>query len=219
MDVVFVGSYFPLDFSILDTAFKKQFYEYILSHSSETFEEALLKLGTDPSQLIDTLNTLKPIFHLIRNYYRKKIVNIITASGIRLHVFGSTWSAFGEKENLCIHPDISVEESLEVFSRAKISLNIMSWHKDGFTERMANAMLNKALCLTEDSPYIRENLSDCIATYRLDALEELPALINSYLNDDELLSKTVSTAFIKASKNYTWTVLANRLIEIKKDND
>lgn len=61
-------------------------------------------------------------------YYRNEVIEVLLESGIALHVFGDTW-----KESP------------------------MFWHKDGFTERIANAMLQKSVAVTDRTTYLEEN--------------------------------------------------------------
>ena len=42
----------------------------------------------------------------------------------------------------------------------KVGLNIMTWHKYGMTERIANICLSGAVCLTDSSEYLRNNFNN-----------------------------------------------------------
>ena len=61
----------------------------------------------------------------------------------------------------------------------------MTWHKDAITERILNAMLQKAAVLTERNPYMEEHFSDGkdVLLYDLDQLSALPELVRSALSD------------------------------------
>ena len=53
-----------------------------------------------------------------------------------------------------------------IWQQSKLSLNIMSWHKAGFTERMANIMLAGAVLVTDDTRYLEgryENGKDLVS--------------------------------------------------------
>lgn len=82
---------------------------------------------------------MKPVIQTIMYYYREKVVEILLKSGLKLHVYGDSWknSPFYAHSGLCIHPEVNAEQGIEVLQNSKISLNVMAWHKDGFTERIA----------------------------------------------------------------------------------
>ena len=72
---------------------------------------------------------------------------------------------------------------LQQISRAKISLNVMPWFKDGAHDRVFNSMLNGAVCLSDGSRYLDECLKDGedYVKYDLADLAELPGKIRRIL--------------------------------------
>ena len=89
-------------------------------------------------------------------YIREKIIKTLIESGIKVDVFGDSWkkSPYADNKNLIIHDDIDFEKGLDIMAQSRISLNVMSWHKGGMTERIANAMLNYSVCVTDETSYI-----------------------------------------------------------------
>lgn len=71
--------------------------------------------------------------------------------------------------------------------KSLISFNVMAWHKDGFTERIANSMLQRSVVLTDESTYLegagRDNLQ-----------------------------MIAENAYRKAKENYTWEQSAKKLL-------
>lgn len=43
---------------------------------------------------------------------------------------------------------------------AKVSLNVMPWFKDGAHDRVFNSILNGAVCVTDPSRYLEEELHE-----------------------------------------------------------
>ena len=95
-------------------------------------------------------------------YYREKTVRVLAEAGIRIDVWGDSWkqSILSAFPQVTIHGDVNWQESLEILEKSKISLNVMAWHKAGFTERMANSMLAGAVLLTDETFYHRDEFSD-----------------------------------------------------------
>ncbi len=226
LDVVFIGTYNKPDYGHMDEEFKQAFFNYMISKPKLTFEEGLAGILAGNQLLNDTdkcrqlLNMLANVCRTVINFYREKIVEIILAAGIKLHVYGDSWNRFegAGKENLIIHPAITPEESMEVMSRAKISLNVMTWHKAGMTERIANSMLAGAVCLSDETVYLRENFSeDEIVLFELEHLEKLPEKIVGILEDDDLRRKIAENAYRKAMEEHTWRRRAEELLELAKE--
>lgn len=225
-DVVFIGTYNKPDYGHIDDDFKQVFFNYMVSNPKLTFEEGLENILVGNSLLADIdkcrqlLNMLANVCRTVINFYREKVVEIILAAGIKLHVYGDSWKNFAGqgKENLIIHPVISPEESMEVMSQAKISLNVMTWHKAGMTERIANSMLAGAVCLSDETVYLRENFSeDEIVLFELNHLGELPEKIMRIIEDDDLRRKIAGNAYEKAHANHTWRNRAETLLELAED--
>ncbi len=112
-------------------------------------------------------------------------------SGITLHVFGDSWKQCPmiDCPQMVWHPAAIGKAALEVYARAKISLNVMTWHKDGFTERIANSMLQGAVAVTDRTTYLEEN----------------------FVDEEELL--IFHLGYEKALRQHTWHDRADKLLE------
>lgn len=160
-------------------------------HPEETaekaLEESLRKDGIvlSDEEFLEVLDGVKPMIYCIMSYYREKAVKVILEAGITLEVFGDSWkkSPFGDSPYLRIHEAVDMRESLEVMEKSLISFNVMAWHKDGFTERIANSMLQHSVVLTDESTYLKEQFTDGkdILMYRLNELYKIPELLADYL--------------------------------------
>ncbi|MDE6926646.1 MAG: glycosyltransferase, partial [Acetatifactor sp.] len=234
-DIVFVGTYFEDSGNTLE-GFQREFYDYMLSHPSETFEEGLSGLlkrksaegqrireedgESDKERFIELSRSLKPACRAVIGYYRNAVISTILEAGFELHVYGDSWNDYegAGREHLKIHPHATVEESLKELGKSKIGLNIMSWHKAGMTERVANIMLSGAVCLTEETVYLRENMQigEEIITFGLDRLEELPDKIQTLLENPDLRERIAGNAYRDAMDKYTWPRRAEELIMLSE---
>ena len=135
-----------------------------------------------------------------------------------LEVFGDSWkkSPFGDSPYLRIHEAVDMRESLEVMEKSLISFNVMAWHKDGFTERIANSMLQHSVVLTDESTYLKEQFTDGkdILMYRLNELYKIQELLADYLEGAgrDNLQMIAENAYRKAKENYTWEQSAKKLL-------
>ncbi|MCR5338104.1 MAG: glycosyltransferase [Lachnospiraceae bacterium] len=146
-------------------------------------------------------------------------------------------------KNLIIHPQVSPVEAVDVLRRAKLSLNIMSWHKAGMTERIINSMLCGAVCVTDETQYLKEHFSEeemllfqlCplkdgavpASGERTDAtdppqntgntgdmsIKDLADRIGALLADDEKRISMVKAAYVYAAENETWERRVEQLLK------
>lgn len=193
-------------------------------HPEETaekaLEESLRKDGIvlSDEEFLEVLDGVKPMIYCIMSYYREKAVKVILEAGITLEVFGDSWkkSPFGDSPYLRIHEAVDMRESLEVMGKSLISFNVMAWHKDGFTERIANSMLQHSVVLTDESTYLKEQFTDGkdILMYRLNELYKIQELLADYLEGAgrDNLQMIAENAYRKAKENYTWEQSAKKLL-------
>ena len=177
-------------------------------------EERNLELNEE--QFFELFYELRRVIYCIAHYYRHKVVKTILDAGIELHVFGSSWknSTLAKCENLICHEDVTIEESMEVWCKSKLSLNVMSWHKDGFTERIANIMLSGAVLVTDETECIKAEYGKNVLTFRLDELEKLTEQVKSVLKDDTRRQVITEVARSCTEANHTWDKRAEQFVEM-----
>lgn len=191
--------------------------------AEQAFEKALLQYeasfaGEDKTEIF---YRMRKVIYLVMDYHRYQILKTILDSGIKLDVFGDFWkdSLVGDHPNLICHPSVSVEESLAIFAQSKLSLNVMSWHKDGYTERIANIMLGKAVLVTDETTYLTEHYQNQkeLLMFSLDRLEELPKQIKQILGDESLQKQIAEAGYQKTKEQHTWEKRAEELIDFLQE--
>lgn len=171
-------------------------------------------------EFMDLLYDFRRVIYCVMHYYRKQILCEILKSGIRLDVFGNSWlnSPLCQYNNLVCHADVTVQESLEVWRKSKMSLNIMSWHKGGFTERMANIMLSGAVLVTDETTYLEGRYSDSdIISFSLKNRKDLCLRIKKILNNDEIRHTMAEDAKKKTLERHTWNKRAEEFQKILEE--
>lgn len=222
-DVVFIGTYLPPADRQEWTGEQQAYYDYMMTHRSLTFEDGLCDFsGTDAETMgkqkfVDKLHEMEPVCRDVINRNRQDVMETILRSGIPVHVYGDSWRAFpkGLQKYLIIHREISVEESLRILGHTKVALNIMSWHKAGMTERVANILLSGAVCISDETTYLREHFVDCreLVLYSLSDLKQLPDMIKYLLRNEAERRKIATAGYLRALKEHTWK---NRIDDIMK---
>lgn len=225
-DVVFIGSYRNQWDVDAFTEEERKFFEYMKAHPDVNFEEGYRQYLKEFKAAVcrdnDTvrigLESVKNACRAVTAYYRDAVIKTLTGAGIEVHVYGDTWQNFHTEREECLirHPEVSVEESLEVLGHAKIGLNIMTWHKAGMTERIANIMLSGAVCLSDESRYLREHYSDGeeLLLFRLSELSALPEKVLKLLRDEDLRRKVAEKAYERAKNEHTWRKRAEEFLAL-----
>ncbi len=169
-------------------------------------------------EFLEMLFDLRYVFFGVMYYYREKVIRTLLDGGIEIHVYGNSWntSPFAKCEKLIINAQLSGDEVLEVMAHSRISLNIMAWHKDGFTERIANSMLNGSVVVSDTSTQLNElftNGEDLIL-FDLNALEALTYTIRNLLTSKDDLSRIGLNGYETAFQNHLWDNRAKQLLDI-----
>jgi len=190
----------------------------MLANSKLTQEEALSQHINDLNGNISNedfaklMNRHFLVDTYINAYHRDRIIQTLLANNIDIDVYGSGWDKFDSvsKEHLHIHTPLSFSVALHIMSNARIVLNVMPGFKAGCHDRIFSSMLNKAVSLSDSSNYIdnifinNDGPDKNIALYSLDALDELPFIVNKLLHNQERSSQIAQNGYDLVSKNYTW---------------
>lgn len=205
-----------------------KFLLYMRKNPNETSENALqivlenANITLTQEDFLKTMYEMRTMIYCVKSYYRDRILRKILEAGIRLDVFGDSWEncPLVSYPNLICHPNVTIEESLEVWQKSKLSLNIMSWHKAGFTERMAGIMLADAVLVTDNTRYLKGRYSnDDMVIFDLEHLEDLPEKIFTVLNDEEKRTKVAKNGREITVREHTWEKRALQLVEILEKSE
>jgi len=156
----------------------------------------------------------------ISAYHRDLIIKTLLKNNIDINVYGFGWDKFNcpGKEHLHIHKSVSFAVALHIMSNAKIVLNVMPGFKSGCHDRIFSSMQNKAVSLSDSSSFMdhifenRDIPQKNIALYSVDALDELPYIVNELLNNPERASQIAQCGYSLVSKNYTWEDQINKFL-------
>ena len=182
------------------------------------FDKVIKERGLvmDEDTYLVKLHRVRKVLYAASYYFREKAVKAILESGLRLTVFGESFknSPFVNYKNLNICEEVPAERSLEVYGDSKISLNFMTWHKAGLTERMANIMLAGAVLITDFTEGFSEGAGEDFVDFKLSAIDSLPEKIKELLKDESLLNKIALNGRKRALSSMTWDKRAEELLEL-----
>lgn len=230
-DITFIGSYRDYRERLAAIYTYDRPYRFLTAHfirrmrlhPNETAEQSLQNVLNDYDIKLRDADFLNLFFDLrqacfcIMLYYREKIIRTLLNAGIEIHVYSESWknAPFAAHPCLHCHPALNIGDSLRIMRQSKLSLNIMSWHKDGLTERILNGMLCKSVVLSDRSAILREDFIDSedIILFDLQQIDLLPSRIKELLADDNRLRQIAINGYEKAVKKHLWLHRAKQLLE------
>ena len=231
-DITFIGSYYDYrkrlasiyTYDRRHRFLAAHFIQRMKRHPNETAEQSLLYtlngygLKLNDHDFLNLLFDMRQAYFCIMHYFREKVIGTLLEAGIEIHVYSDSWkqSPFAEHPCLHCHPALNMEESLEILQASRISLNIMSWHKDGLTERILNSMLCHSVVLSDRSAILEEEFVDKeeIMLFDLKRIDLLPACIRELLSDDSRLQRIGDNGYEKAVRNHLWKHRAELLLDM-----
>ena len=230
-DITFIGTYRDYRERLKTISSYERSYRFLAArfinimkkHPDYPAEKALKKaleyyqIELDDHAFLDLFYKMSQCCFVIMLYYREKIIQTLLDAGIEIHVFSETWkqAPFADHKCLICHSELDARKSLTIMQQSRLSLNIMSWHKDGLTERVLNAMLCQSVVLSDKSTTLEQDFMDGkdLILFDLTKLEELPSLVNNLLSDHEKLQQIALSGYRKAKQNHLWEHRAEQLLK------
>jgi hypothetical protein len=229
-DVILTGNYTKLSFfepyinwiNEEYAAFYRGIIDDLLEHPACTVEEVALahcerEMGKEPNdQLRIALHKMIFIDLYVRNYWRGKAVRTLVNAGIPVHVVGKGWEELEDvrhPECLKLHSQTASVTCLEMLADAKVSLNVMPWFKDGAHDRVFNSILNGAVCVTDPSCYLEEELheGEGVCYVALQDMDALPEKVKDLLQNDSGRNEIVQRGRAIVEQKHTWAQRAKTL--------
>lgn len=232
LDVVFLGSYHNYR-DIVNELYRcdrntrhmaARYLRYLKKWVNQPAEFAFSKMLEDygmevePQQFIEMMYRMGNVCQCMIFYYREKIIRTLLDGEIALHVYGESWksSPLADSAYLICQEAVAAECAGQILQRAKVSLNILSWHKGGCNERIINSMLSEAAVVTDASSYLRKHFEDGkeLCYYDLERLEELPRTIRSLVCKETKRRRIAAAGRRKAETEYSILAQAKRIVNI-----
>lgn len=183
------------------------------------FKEALeyYRINVSDEEFLNLFYEMRECCFCMMRYWREKVVVTLLEEGLEIHVFSETWKncPINENDALICHPALDIISSLKIMQKSKISLNVMSGHKDGLTERVLNGMLCRSVVFSDKSVALEQNFvngEDCVF-FSLNALCELPLMLKKILEDERRLKTIVENGYKKAKMKHLWIHRVEQLVK------
>ena len=228
--VTFVGNYTPPErfreyIERIDdeyTAFYEGIINDLIEHPGTTMEEAFEKhLKREMGEISDTdlrtcMGNMIFIDLYVRYHFRGDVVKTLAEAGIPVHIWGSGFDLMDCKcpENIIMEGATDSAGCLLALAKSKVALNVMPWFKDGAHDRIYSAMLNHAVCFTDDSKFLREDLKEGeeVLFFSLEDYSDLPERIQAILLNSIRREEIAEAAYVHAKEKHTWKQRTDMLL-------
>jgi hypothetical protein len=228
MDIIFTGNYTPpKKFEQYITRINKEYADFYYGIIEDLIANPFMEMDVAfEKHLIREMNGLSEkdlklcmenmifIDLYVRFYFRGLVIRTLVENGYKVHVYGSGWNMLEcrKHENIIKHGPKDSLGCLYAIADSKISLNVMPWFKEGAHDRVFNSMLNGAVCISDESIWMRENLKeDEIVFYYLSEIEKLPGMVGALLSNISGMEKIAYSGCQKAKALHTWEARAKVL--------
>ena len=221
IEVLYVGGY-KGDLIYLSCRKGRHYFEKLLQNRDWTTEYAIeqeLKGRNsewDENRIKEEIIYYKNLDWYLMTYIRVEAVRALIKGGVNVTVYGSNWEKFEYYNSPhFMHKGLVTQtECLAKMKESKIVLNVMPWFKSGTHDRVINAMLAGAVCLTDGSSYMDEvfEKDKHYVCYDLQHLEQLPDIVRQILQSDH--AEMRRQAYQKANGMHRWI---QRIEKIEKE--
>lgn len=220
-DLLFVGNYTPpqhfeKQITRLGNDYTQFYYGIIddlTAHSELTMEQAFedhIKREIPDISDADLAKCMENMIFIdlyLRFTMRGRVIEVLADNGFPIEVFGAGMELLSLRhpENLLLHGSTTSAVCLNKLSKAKISLNVMPWFKDGLHDRILSASLNGAVSLTDTSGYLCEVFSENdLCCYSLKEIEKLPETVTFLLEHPAHMQQLADNAKRICAAAHTW---------------
>jgi glycosyltransferase involved in cell wall biosynthesis len=154
----------------------------------------------------------------IRLKKRDRLITFLAQEGIEIDVFGSGWDAakYQWAPNVHIHDSVTYEEAHEIMSDSKIVLNVLPLFRNGSHERVFDAMLCRAVCISERNIYLSQAFKENeeILFYSFGQLDALPGIIRNVLANEDFAKKIIQNGYEASANKHLWENRAKQILEV-----
>lgn len=215
IDILFVGTYKKREEYLQLTEFQKNIIQKLINNPYKTLEEVIENdykeqyLSMDDTIIKTLIEENRIIDMYMKFYYRNKVVKTLVEAGIDVEVYGTGWeeAEYYSNPHFIHQGTLSQEECLNKMLDTKIVLNVMPWFKDGIHDRVLNAMFAGAVCITDDSQYLKEEFEADkeYVSFTLEQIDNLPKIVYKLLNDLDYAQCIVDNASKKIFNKHSWS--------------
>ncbi len=163
------------------------------------------------------MNAMYPVDAYIRDYFRKKAVDLLIGRHIPVRIAGEGWEKYrsGEERYLIREKAVDFCFSFEKIAKEHILLNSSPIFNRGAHDRVFSGMANRCVVLTDENPYLRRILSDGkqVMFYSPKDAQSLCDRAEELLCNPALTSSIQEEGYREYLRSHTWKHRAKELLD------
>jgi hypothetical protein len=148
---------------------------------------------------------LSAVEHFLRHTIRHDAILALARSGVRMRVVGEGWDRIALPANVELARKTDYDGLFRLAGQAKICLDA-STYLDGVNDRVFSYAVNRAVCFTNASGYLRQSAGEDggILFFSMRNLAELPERVKSLLAQPATLEEAGERAAVTVLAGHTW---------------
>ena len=213
----YISDPMPIELDIIKKSL--HYLECNTTHSvRQAVEHVMLGLGgrCDGGLWRELHGCMRYIDQYIRFVWKKRIIDCLIQMGLQVHIVGEGYSIdeYLQQNNVTVHGGMDVDEFVDMVGKSKIVVNTSLTLTGGIHERIATALLGKAICFSPECYYLRDNFSESVHCIDLLNLQAMTDKILEILENYESYQKQLEDSYLWALENHTWEVRGQQMIEM-----
>jgi hypothetical protein len=191
-----------------DRAFCDALADAVLEHPERSLHlavRATLAAFGPPAATLHLNPQFRAVEYFLRYRFRHDAVLALARSGVPLQVVGRGWDKIALPPNVTIGAETTYDGFFSLAGRAKVCLDA-STYLDGANDRVFTYALNRAVCLTNSSGYLRGVFGEegGALFYSMHALSELGERVRALLSSPQSLAEKGQLAKQVVLSAHTW---------------
>ena len=204
----------------------KNIIDMMLADPALTIENAAKKLISQTDSLLSENFPLHVSSYFLadtylRSYYREELIKTIANSGLPLTVYGSDWEKFPlssikHPECITFHAAVPFSDTFALMGQSKITLNLMPLFQCGFHDRIASAMLNHSVCVTDETAFLKQHYTNKkeLLFFNLKDFSLLPDLLADVLSNQAKAEQIAANGYAYAKKHTSWKQIGQTILTL-----
>lgn len=179
----------------------------------QAIEESCRAQHVAPPALYRQVPLTMVVESYLRNLWRHETLDALDRAGVSVQIHGNGWE-FARFENHVLKPPVDYEQSLSLLTQTKVALNVSPQFFSGSHERVLDATLNGAPCITSRSTFLAEVFSPDseMSFYDVSEPSSVVEHARSLLDDAPRRASMAQAAKLTAGRKHTWKVRAEEIV-------
>ncbi|MGG3563604.1 glycosyltransferase [Neobacillus rhizosphaerae] len=204
--------------NLMETVVEKSIYSDnrdILSLFSDSLAENDIYLSGDNFKKL--LAVFQQVDSFTRNYRRDKVIRSLLKTPITIYGNGWDYISWAGGNKAEFFPALKTKELYSILEDTKIFLNVFPNYPNGSHERVFDAMIHHAVCLTDESHYLKDFFKheENILYYQYDD-QLLGDKLKHYVSNTSFLQQVADQGYHVTQEHHTWNNRAAKILEIVK---